>query len=614
MKAAAGLLALLFCLNSANADTFRYLYIEANEGNSSGGHAALQFDDQVYHYQYSDGLIRLVKENAEDFSFDYRYLQNRTIHAADIEASGSTVALLKDYFKRQFWDQDRRFKRQQALENDRLLLEWLLNLKGDPTSIADKRLKLAGAGLFYSDRDLTRPAIPAGECQTADAARAILGRLLEQINRQQGPDFLPRRLQELHGAIQQLPVPRFDNPTAQTDYGFFQRYTDLLNGLLAVRALRETRPLAEDTCHQLDEADWQLDEAQRLALQKFQQHLSKTAQALLSSKRPDWGQALFVTLARLVAVEQSLQSGHWLFLDDFSSDAGVISTETYSRQAEDMQRQRQAAEQGWRQQWQSLDRSETLDDLAYTDLERAANRYREWRLSLSRKSLRYRGQQALPLKGLELPLSMSPDLSDQALQQALRAIGLIGPQLKTELEQHYAYDLLSRNCVTEIFRSINQALGHETEQRLGGVIDPDLHFIPFTAYAKLQSAYPVKNVTVLPSFRQQQLQKQYQEDFAPWVYLRESNIFSAQLYRYNPDDAAFLFFTDDGWLLRPLFGAFNTMTGLGQSLLGLFELPIDGGEALTNGTRGLMMSLPELAFINIRKGSYKFAWPQSLPD
>ena len=601
------MLALTLGFTSVSANTFKFLYIEANEGSSSGGHTALQFDDEVYHYQYSDGLTRLMKENSADFRFDYRYLQNRTLHIADIQVSEQTLALLQDHFKRQYWDQDRQFKRLQSLQNDRLLLEWLLKKDSPHPVVADSALKLPAAGLFYDTSDFTNAKKPVGTCQTRDAASFIL----TEVQRQYGTELLQQRMQTLQQAILDLSAPTAEESRLTSHYSFSQRYNDLLSKLLAVRALQESKPLSADACQVLTEPEWHLDTEKKQALKVFQQHLLKTAQALLSSKRPDWGHSLLVTLARLVVVEQSLQSGQWTFLNDFNPDADIISTDTYSRQTDEMRRQQLAAEQHWRQTWQTLATNKTLNELNYADLELTANRYHEWQASLSLHTSRYHGQQPLPVKALDLPNWIIPNLSKPQLLQALQALQNVIPHLAAALEERYAYDLFSRNCVTEIFRNVNQALGNETEQRLGGRIDPDTHFIPFTAFESVQNHYAVSNSQVLLSFRQQALVNQYEQAFAPWVYVRESNIFSAELYNYNPDDAAFVFFTDDGVLLRPLFGAFNTLTGIGQSLLGLIKLPVDDGIALSNGTRGLMMSLPELAFVNIRKGSYKFARPHN---
>ena len=79
---------------------------------------------------------------------------------------------------------------------------------------------------------------------------------------------------------------------------------------------------------------------------------------------------------------------------------------------------------------------------------------------------------------------------------------------------------------------------------------------------------------------------------------------TSTLYRKAPDDSAFLFFTDNAPVARPVFGALNAITGLGVAAAGLATLPLDRGELLTSGLKGAFFSLPELAFFNIRKGSF----------
>ncbi len=46
------------------------------------------------------------------------------------------------------------------------------------------------------------------------------------------------------------------------------------------------------------------------------------------------------------------------------------------------------------------------------------------------------------------------------------------------------------------------------------------------------------------------------------------------------------------------------MAGLAQGMAGLLTLPWDGGENLRLGAKGALISLPELFFFNIRKGSF----------
>jgi len=57
-------------------------------------------------------------------------------------------------------------------------------------------------------------------------------------------------------------------------------------------------------------------------------------------------------------------------------------------------------------------------------------------------------------------------------------------------------------------------------------------------------------------------------------------------------------------LLRPLLGAANLTVGIGASLVGVARAPLDRGEALSAGLGGVLWSLPELLFVNVRKGSF----------
>jgi hypothetical protein len=67
-----------------------------------------------------------------------------------------------------------------------------------------------------------------------------------------------------------------------------------------------------------------------------------------------------------------------------------------------------------------------------------------------------------------------------------------------------------------------------------------------------------------------------------------------------------MFFTDDNVIFRPVFGVFNAAAGIGQSVLGLLTWPFDTGKNVESGLTGILMSLPELFYFNIRKGTYKY--------
>jgi hypothetical protein len=50
----------------------------------------------------------------------------------------------------------------------------------------------------------------------------------------------------------------------------------------------------------------------------------------------------------------------------------------------------------------------------------------------------------------------------------------------------------------------------------------------------------------------------------------------------------------------------NLVTGVGATLAGVAALPFDRGKTLWAGLKSIVFSLPELAFFNIRKGSFDY--------
>jgi hypothetical protein len=174
--------------------------------------------------------------------------------------------------------------------------------------------------------------------------------------------------------------------------------------------------------------------------------------------------------------------------------------------------------------------------------------------------------------------------------------------------------------VTELFRTIDQGLLspqniavnqvdlHLTEstKRLGGNVSADYNFIPFISFHAVQENYKVTKSEVLKSYRDQQLAKLYATNDDLMVSLREANTLTSTIYTNNPDDAFFVFFTDDNLVLRPVFGLVNTAAGIGQSVFGFLSWPFDTGKNIKSGATGVLMSLPELFFFNMRKGSYKY--------
>jgi len=110
------------------------------------------------------------------------------------------------------------------------------------------------------------------------------------------------------------------------------------------------------------------------------------------------------------------------------------------------------------------------------------------------------------------------NLTREQLTMALAALDNVEHSLFQKLKQAYRYDLINRNCVTELFKTINQALLSpsrsddnlaapqalvikESEKRLGGYVAIPYNFIPFVSYQSVLDRYHVTHSRDLNSYR-----------------------------------------------------------------------------------------------------------------
>jgi len=627
---------LFLCAASASAASFEYLYVEASEGNSSGGHSAIQFGDEIYHYQHHDsGLIRLLRQDKQEFHFLYRFLQNRRIHLSHIEVTEETFTMLREHFKLQFLAQEQQFKQLNDLHKDRVLLRRLLYKQSLDNAFLDADfsavLRLNGGGLFYAEQELDNQKrdwrirnVNGVQSQSSNTIEM----LRKKIGQEYGQDYLRHRREQITSRIKAFTPGHWPSVTSILSKdnfppainSFADSFEDYLTGLVAIKILMELQPLRPDAFFVTDEI---VTPEEKKVLERLRDQQALSLLASVNSGRPDWGYAVIVNMARLLAVDLSLQWGRWVFVDDFAMDSEWVSADQFAQYAEQMQAQIKDAQANLTQTRKALLNPGGLTETNYSHLEMSANRYFELLKGRQNRAVRYIGEKALPTKSISLPDWIVPEITQQQLKSALYELDNYESKLFRELAEHYRYDLITRNCVTELFRTIDQALLQqdkvdvdpskqvellmkESRKRLGGNISAYYNFIPFVSFQSVQEHYKVTTSAVLNSYRGQQLEKLYARNNGLMVALRESNTFSSTLYAYNPDDAFFVFFTDDSPVFRPIFGLFNTAAGIGQSVFGFLIWPFDAGKNLKSGATGVLMSLPELMFFNMRKGSYKY--------
>ena len=333
-----------------------YLAIRANEGGSAGGHAAIRFGAETFHFEHAEGLLRLEREDSLRFQHVYRTLQNRDIDLSRIPVSRETYRLLRDTFRRRALVQERQLAIAAEYERDARLLESLL---GD-----DPGLEVRGAGFF----EAREAAADAG------AATGELIALRGRIEALHGPDFLARRAAEVDRALAAL-EPRGAEANAialsadrypEPPVSYSRRVEDALAARLALALLAHPRPLAPQALAR----GWQelpLDPTESDRLRELSAALRERMARLAASAREDWGYPLLLGMARLAALETSLRSQRLALLDPFPAQSRTLEI-TAPRRAHlrDLlaeasaglaaTRERLRTQEGWREaEWSALE-------------------------------------------------------------------------------------------------------------------------------------------------------------------------------------------------------------------------------------------------------------------
>jgi hypothetical protein len=307
-------------------------------------------------------------------------------------------------------------------------------------------------------------------------------------------------------------------------------------------------------------------------------------------------------MARLVAIDASLRSGRLVVPDSFDTSASSVSVERLLTDAPVVD-----ALIGERRADLAAARAELFaapaeSEAAWSRLEVAASAMLELQGAVNRGQGAVRGysETMLPSRSSALDATSPMPVADcDTLARWAVAANDALESLRDRLRAVYRYDVIARNCVTEIFRTMEAA---GTTFDSGERADAGLGFVPFVSADAVNEKYPVAERSTLPSYRTYWLQRLRESEGRARTAVRESNTITATLRHPDDGDDVFLFYTDDASLLRPLYGVINAGVGAGASIAGLAALPFDGGRRLITGVRSLVFSVPEIAFVNLRKG------------
>lgn len=567
--------------------------MDANIGGSSGGHLAVLLDDTVYHFQYSaDEIFTLNREKPEQFYEVYNQNENRSIETTPLRLESAAVDSIRTRLDSYFLVQQKYIRLLSWMKQDAEFLEKL-----------SQRQSIAV--------DHTAYFVPAAKC-AADSSHEM--RDSAAWARTIGPDLLSKRadadakpLPEPF-VLQRSPVAPDVFPEAPASYS--QLLSEKIQTDRLASVLREPHCPGSDFLT----TNIEIDAGARAALEVILVDLRKSARSLWLSQRPDRAGALLLTMARIVAVETSLKRNQLTMLDTTPPEHMTGDRDNLLRFPDYGELPARA---------RSICHGILLTNVASEDwsrqlnlLENCVTRYYELARTDSPLVRFYQGNMSPRGAGLvdysaasaatgDEWFQNNPSASESLVRQARQAYG----DFQADIQKTYSFNLIAKNCATELLREIVRAFASEEEAvaALGGNLYPSANFIPALASRQAGRLHTSEAPRMRPSKRLAMLEKMYESShrlLRPVVYLRESNVASSTLYSTKDEDSMFLFFTDDALILRPVYGVLNVSYGLVQAGLGCARIPWDGGTRLKSGVRGVLFSLPELAFFNIRKGSY----------
>jgi hypothetical protein len=556
------------------APALGFLHVEGNVGGASGGHAALAVGDAVYHFLlHPDGVLHLTRDPLAFFRYRYAVLQNRPLHRLDVALEPAALARAADGLAAQLLRQQRALDEARALTDDAALLDaWIGTRAGAPVD---------GAGLL----DPTRTVDPHAAALRARVEAAL------------GAGALAREIARLEAALVRAQVPA----DARAVRGRLAE-REALNGLLEQRGLAPAALLPA--------RPGGLSPAERDAVSAERARLTERVVALLRGARPDRGRVLLVAIARHHALARSLDEGRLRLLDPLPDVPPTLSP-----RAARLRRAELAALAARYALVEASLRSrvagEGLGDGALGRLEEIAGRGEEYRRGAEEgRAVREPDGRLLPLRRRDVPVPASL-AAPEALRAARARVVAAEADAEDALRASYGYALLTQNCVTELARALEDALGGPTDAAaaLGVALEPErgARFVPSVFFASLRARRPDASETRVPSFRERALAAARAQDGALRVALRESNVLTSRIYRWRDRDTTFLFFTTGPAWLRPPLGVANLAIALAELPVGVASASLDRGRRLRRAAYGALYSLPELAGRNVRKGSFDAA-------
>jgi hypothetical protein len=561
-----------------------YVYINANEGQSSGGHSGLKIGSYFYHFQYyNDKIFHLVREKWTEFLYVYNSSDNRRVQKIDLSLPQGASNQISSFWNEFYLIQKKQLEIKDFLQRDMEILEALQNQK-----------EILIPGMAYFDQGTTKN-LPFSKNKFNNF---ILSKKIKSV------------LWELN-KIQYKPMrdPILNKEGYPRSFPFYsQLILDLLQKKQALECLLSNCNLSMDSFFLLDPYLKEGEKEKIIRLWKqYHPLLERKIQDHLSDSNEISGRSLLITVLRYKYMDHSLKTNS-LWLPDLYPNA--VGSYTFHKKEKEMQEEIQKQFHiFFSNQMESILNSKSISEVNLQALEDSANRYHDFVFHKNNSlPIRSYDQLLLPLKEKKVQLRELREDSE-TFSDSFKISQDAYAQYEKKLQNLYPFDLFTENCTTEVFTNLHRNLEEKDEEitkMFGGKLSEkeNFNFIPFVAFRNVKQIYRIKQEETIQSFRIRSIQEMKKNKSSFWVEIRESNTLTSKIYKANRKDSLFIFFTDKDILLRPLYGTINLIAGVSQMSFGILTSPWDNGETLKAGGTGILFSLPELFFFNIRKGTF----------
>ena len=569
--------------------------IAPNEGQSSGGHSAIRIEDSIYHFEHrGDGLIQIRRDRRRPFERAYRGRGNRRIDVLRLALPGDVIRALETSLRARTQTESILFARLETLDEDLRFLQSALDHE-------EVLVPIPALGIFDKDDG-------PGDCLTRldfsdpERLRADIERAAKQAQT------------SAQKAVADLSSTRSAGRTRQ-----IYEAASLVEALRVVQGCRVVSPASLSSVPSLS-PDNTASEEWRLVETALRNDLTR----LIESTRPDRGLAILLTWGRLQAAHESLRGGQIVVLDSFDEGEAFHVDSPEAWRDERVREERRARGDAL------ADLSARRPDLSVEPFLDRLERAQHDALHAEQNTAHRRSKpigilkttRALERRAENIRLRVPLEITDDPLRSAQARLLRLRTETIAELRRAARYSLLTQNCVTELLKVLDEALalhpstaGFAQDRRAD--LESPLAFVPVAAHRIVARNAPIKRRMRLPGTRELAIAREHSArapGFDPSIIIREASPRTSRHYRPHPADSTFLFFTDRTIWTRPLGGLANLATSTLMGVAGLLTLPFDRGQRLWDSAMGFSMSIPELFFFNIRKGSYPTTPPMHLLD